>query len=353
MAQDIVSGLFGLSPNQVAQQQQQQINMQAQNYAQQDPFQRATSGMYQTGAGIGGIGAGMLGMVNPEVEAAKQRESMLGQIDMSTPEGILQGAELARQRGDIRMQIQLQALAEQRKNEMVDSEFKSAQAAAQRAKINQPSPSSSIGKLMADRAQARASGDIASVKAYDAMIRKETMVKGGDGAAASSDAQAKPATKLSSIEQKELFEADDIVQASQNVQSQLNDALTLNDKAYSGYGAKERALVRSNLPGESQSANATIELDNLMTGQALESLKAVFGGMPTEGERKILLEMQASADKTPTQRKAIITRAIAMAKRREELNASKAEKLRSGEYVRPGGAPSTPNSGGWAIRPKK
>lgn len=178
MAQDIVSGLFGLSPSQVAQQQQQQINLQAQNYAQQDPFQRATQGMYQAGAGLGQIGAGMLGMVNPEVEAAKQREATLGQIDMTTPEGILKGAELARQRGDVRMQIQLQQLAEQRKAEIVDSEFKAAQAAAQRASMNKPAaPSSSLGKLLSDRAQAAAMGDTEAVKAYDAMIRKDTMIK--------------------------------------------------------------------------------------------------------------------------------------------------------------------------------
>jgi len=178
MAQDIVSGLFGLSPNQVAQQQQQQIDLQAQNFAQLDPFQRAAQSMYQAGAGLGGIGAGMLGMVNPEVEAAKQREATLGQVDISTPEGLLQGAELARQRGDVRMQIQLQALAEQRKAELVDQEFKSAQAAAQRAKLNQTaSASSAFGKLIEDRAIAHAAGDTNAVKAYDAMIRKETMIQ--------------------------------------------------------------------------------------------------------------------------------------------------------------------------------
>jgi len=139
MAQDIVSGLFGLSPNQVAQQQQQQIDLQAQNFAQLDPFQRAAQSMYQAGAGLGGIGAGMLGLVNPEVEAAKQREATLGQIDINTPDGLLQGAELARQRGDVRMQIQLQALAEQRKAELVDQDLKVAQAENFR-EVKNPTP---------------------------------------------------------------------------------------------------------------------------------------------------------------------------------------------------------------------
>ena len=138
--------------------------------------------------------------------------------------------------------------------------------------------------------------------------------------------------KLSATSEKELFEADDNIQAAKNVVGILEEALSMNDKAYSGYGAKMRATLRSNLPGESEAANATVNLDNMMTGQALESLKMVFGGMPTEGERKILLEMQASADKTPQQRKDIIARAIKAAKNRAVFNTNKANALRSGTY---------------------
>jgi len=140
------------------------------------------------------------------------------------------------------------------------------------------------------------------------------------------------AAQLSPTAQKELFDADDIAQSAKNVQGILTSALSLNDKTYSGYGAKARAVARSNLPGTSEEADNTIQLDNMMTGQALESLKATFGGMPTEGERKILLDMQASADKTPAQRKDIITRAIAAAKKREKFASDRAKALRAGTY---------------------
>jgi hypothetical protein len=162
-------------------------------------------------------------------------------------------------------------------------------------------------------------------------------------------------TPLSAAGQKEVFESDEIAQSSKNAIGMLQEAKTLNKQAYSGFGAKTRALVRSNIPfsGESTGANATVDLDNLMTGQALESLKATFGGMPTEGERKILLEMQASADKTPAQREAILNRAIEAADRRVKFNEQKARSLRDGSYFNPqqnvqpqGGA-----SGGWSITP--
>jgi hypothetical protein len=152
---------------------------------------------------------------------------------------------------------------------------------------------------------------------------------------------AKSMQPLSAAQQKEVIEADEIVQSSQNVINTLNQALKINPMAYSGYGAKGRAVVRSNLPGASPAADATINLENMVSGQALESLKSTFGGNPTEGERKILLDLQASADKTPKQREEIINRAIAAAENRMRFNAQKAEALRGGTYMRPGYSPVT------------
>jgi hypothetical protein len=157
-------------------------------------------------------------------------------------------------------------------------------------------------------------------------------------ATAQAKSTAPQKTALSASAQKELFEADELAKSSENAIGMLTQALELNKKAYSGIGAKPLAVVRSNLPGfgESEAANSTIDLDNLMTGQALESLKATFGGMPTEGERKILLDIQASADKTPAQRKIIIDRAIEMANKRMKFNKSKADALRKGTYFTDG-----------------
>jgi hypothetical protein len=157
-------------------------------------------------------------------------------------------------------------------------------------------------------------------------------------ATAQAKSTAPQKTALSASAQKELFEADELAKSSENAIGMLTQALELNKKAYSGIGAKPLAVVRSNLPGfgESDAANSTIDLDNLMTGQALESLKATFGGMPTEGERKILLDIQASADKTPAQRKIIIDRAIEMANKRMKFNKSKADALRKGTYFTDG-----------------
>lgn len=155
--------------------------------------------------------------------------------------------------------------------------------------------------------------------------------------------------------QKEIFEADEAVQAGEATISGLTRALELNQVAYDGPFADQRSAAAA-LFGN-QEGIATQELKNVVTAQALESLKAVFGGMPTEGERKILLEIQGSVDQPKPVREAIYRRAMAAAERRMEANRVKAGGLRSGEYFDPGfggqAAPANQTSSGlqWSIEP--
>jgi hypothetical protein len=135
--------------------------------------------------------------------------------------------------------------------------------------------------------------------------------------------------------QKELLESDDAVQSSASVVRALEAAKAQNSKAYDGYFAKQRAQLVSNTTG-SAAADATIDIDNLMTGQGLDQMKSIFGAAPTEGERKILMDMQASVDKTPKQREAIMDRAIAAAKRRADYATRKASAIRDGSYLTDG-----------------
>lgn len=161
---------------------------------------------------------------------------------------------------------------------------------------------------------------------------------------------------MNSTIQKELFEADEAVQAGQAVLSGLDRALELNPQAYDGPFADQRSYGAS-LFGD-QGGIATQELKNVVTAQALESLKAVFGGMPTEGERKILLEIQGSVDQPKPVREAIYKRARAAAERRIAENARKAAALRSGQYFEGGYSAQTQPAGNvtstgvqWSIEP--
>lgn len=159
----------------------------------------------------------------------------------------------------------------------------------------------------------------------------------------------RPSPAMNATIQKEIFEADESVLAGQSVMQALDRALELNNSAWDGPLAEQRAYGGA-LFGNQDGVN-TLELKNLITTQALDQLRAIFGGMPTEGERKILLEIQGSVDQPREVRKRIYERAKAAADRRIKSNAQKAQALRSGTYFDEGYGQQQPaaQSGGWSV----
>lgn len=139
---------------------------------------------------------------------------------------------------------------------------------------------------------------------------------------------------MSATAQKELIQTEEELQGSKQAVEHLKSALALNDKALGFSGASSLAQAGSVLPDaiRPKSVDATVDLENLIQGSTLPQLKAIFGGMPTEGERKILLDVAGSTSKTPAQRKAIFERAIQGANNRIKFNSQKAEQLRGGTY---------------------
>lgn len=149
----------------------------------------------------------------------------------------------------------------------------------------------------------------------------------------------KPLQQLTAGDRKEILTSDDAAQAGKSAILSLTKAIELNDKANYGPAAQTRGYVQS-LYG-SEAGKATEDLNNLVTSQALEQLKATFGAAPTEGERKILLDIQGSTNMAPAVRKGIWERAVAMAQRRVDFNMRQSEALRSGQYYTPGYTPVT------------
>ena len=96
-------GLFGPSPAEIQQMQTQAMMQRAQQFAEMNPQQRATAGMYKAGGMLAGPVGGMLGMSNPAVEQAKRTEQIMGSGgDLTTSDGMLKKADEFRQAGDIR-----------------------------------------------------------------------------------------------------------------------------------------------------------------------------------------------------------------------------------------------------------
>lgn len=140
---------------------------------------------------------------------------------------------------------------------------------------------------------------------------------------------------LTATDKKAILEADELVLTNRSAIDALERAKGFSKEAYTGPFAGQRGYVAS-LFG-SDAGTATENLQNEVTSNALAGLKAIFGAAPTEGERKILLEIQGSANKAPQVREDIYNRAQVLARKRLEFNERRAAELRGGTFYKPQG----------------
>ena len=115
---EVMNSLFGITPESLMAQRESDLQAQAMRYAELDPFQRATAGIYSSANKLGGAIGGMLGAQDPEMQKAAALQGILKQADTTTPEGLAtlaktlgsQGfGQQAMQAMDQARQVQLQA----------------------------------------------------------------------------------------------------------------------------------------------------------------------------------------------------------------------------------------------------
>jgi len=158
------------------------------------------------------------------------------------------------------------------------------------------------------------------------------------GGAAPAQPVLPPKKPLTAHEQTVVDKAEEALAANQAVIGNLREAKKLSPKAASGPYALERGQAGQHLPGFlGAGGKETVELHNLVATNAVEQLKAVFGGNPTEGERKILIDLQGSVSASDEVRQRIFDRAIEAAEKRLEINRQKAAQIRGGTYYTAGG----------------
>lgn len=189
-------------------------------------------------------------------------------------------------------------------------------------------PLSPAGKMAADL------GFVQGTPEFTAKV--EEISKTGSGA------------QLSSTAQKQLIETQEKIDAGSEVVMAFEQALRLNDLAYEGPTAGAREVAGRYIPivSDSEAQTATADLENIVLGTALTQLKAIFGAAPTEGERKILIDVQGSINKPVRTRKAIWQRAQQAAARRIAANKKRMEDIRSGAYSKMGENPEEFAHGG-------
>jgi len=133
MAENIVAGLFGLTPQMYGEQQRRSALQEGITLAQLDPASRGAAMTYAGAKGLGGAIGGAFGIEDPQLKLISARNSIAQQIDQSNPESILQGAQMLAQMGDQQGAMALAQYARQAQSEMAQAQQRRAAAAASMA----------------------------------------------------------------------------------------------------------------------------------------------------------------------------------------------------------------------------
>ena len=122
MADSIVAGLFGMTPEAYQGQQYQQDLKRGYELAQLDPGAAARA---QLGSSVGQVGrgfAGALGIEDPQLKLISARNAIAQQIDQTNPESILKGAQMLAQAGDQQGAMALAQYARQAQESMAQTQ---------------------------------------------------------------------------------------------------------------------------------------------------------------------------------------------------------------------------------------
>ena len=118
MAENIVAGLFGLTPEMYGEQQRRSSLREGIELAQLDPAARGAAMTYAGARGFGGALAGAMGIEDPQLKLVSARNTIAQQIDQTNPESILKGAQMLAQAGDQQGAMALAQYARQAQSEM-------------------------------------------------------------------------------------------------------------------------------------------------------------------------------------------------------------------------------------------
>jgi hypothetical protein len=122
MAENIVAGLFGLTPQMYQNQQYGQDLNRGIALAQLSPGAAAQAGLQASVGQLGRGIAGAMGIEDPQLQRITQRQQILGMIDPSNPDSYLQAAQVALQSGDAEAALALREQGTQAKMQAMKNE---------------------------------------------------------------------------------------------------------------------------------------------------------------------------------------------------------------------------------------
>lgn len=100
MADNMVAGLFGLTPEMYGEQQRISALQEGINLAQLNPSARGTAMIYGGAKGLGNAIGGLMGVEDPQMKIISARQQIIGRLDQTNPASMLEGAKMLAQMGD-------------------------------------------------------------------------------------------------------------------------------------------------------------------------------------------------------------------------------------------------------------
>lgn len=147
--------------------------------------------------------------------------------------------------------------------------------------------------------------------------------------------------KLTPSEMKLKTETEDLLAATDSGMKALSQAYKLNPNTFDNSlpDLAQRKLLEASGREDKKLENTRL-MENLLAEKALSSLKAAFGGNPTEGERKIMLDVQGIGAKTVNERAKIMKSAYAAMKVARERQNKRLNEINQGLYRETSPAPA-------------
>ena len=122
MADSMVAGLFGLTPEMYQNQQYQQDLKRGYELAQLSPGAAAQAGLQASVGQLGRGVAGAMGIEDPQLKMISQRQQIIQQLDLTNPASLARGVDFFTRSGDIQaaqaLAMQSQTIAKQNQDRL-------------------------------------------------------------------------------------------------------------------------------------------------------------------------------------------------------------------------------------------
>ena len=180
MAENIVAGLFGLTPEMYGEQQRTSALAEGIRLAQLDPAARGAALTYGGARGLGTAIGGAMGVQDPQLKLISARQQVLGQLDQSDPTSLLNGAKTLAQMGDQQGAFALADFARKAQVQIAEQQQRLAAGQASLAAAGRERFQADPEKVRLAREVALLSGPVGSIEyntAYAKSLREQVEPK--------------------------------------------------------------------------------------------------------------------------------------------------------------------------------